>query len=144
MVKKLPANAGDTRDGGFNPCVEKIPWRRKWQPTPVFLPGESHEQSSLVGYSPRVAKSWTRPSDFTSIFTLLCFMGIDAFYKLKVCCSSMSSDSISAVFATAFAHFMFLHHILVILKICQTFFIIIFDMVIYDQCIFGVTIAKTL
>ena len=30
----------------------KIPWRRKWQPTAVFLPGESHGQSSLVGYSP--------------------------------------------------------------------------------------------
>ena len=53
VVKKLPANAGDIRDGGFNPCVEKILWRRKWQPTPVFLPGESHEQSNLVGYGPR-------------------------------------------------------------------------------------------
>ena len=31
--------------------VRKIPWRRKWQPTPVFLPGESHGQRSLVGYS---------------------------------------------------------------------------------------------
>ena len=38
---------------GFDPCVGKIPWRRKWQPTPVFLPGESHGQSSLIGYSPR-------------------------------------------------------------------------------------------
>ena len=37
---------------GFNPCVRKIPWRRKWQPTPVFLPGEFHGQRSLVGYSP--------------------------------------------------------------------------------------------
>ena len=33
-----------------NPWVGKIPWRRKWQPIPVFLPGESHGQSSLVGY----------------------------------------------------------------------------------------------
>ena len=33
--------------------MRKIPWRRKWQPTPVFLPGESHGQRSLVGYSPR-------------------------------------------------------------------------------------------
>ena len=32
--------------------VGKILWRRKWQPTPVFLPGESHGQRSLVGYSP--------------------------------------------------------------------------------------------
>ena len=32
--------------------VGKIPWRRAWQPTPGFLPGESHGQRSLVGYSP--------------------------------------------------------------------------------------------
>ena len=37
---------------GFDPSVGKIPWRRKWQPTPVFLPGESHGQRSLAGYSP--------------------------------------------------------------------------------------------
>ena len=37
---------------GFNPWVGKISWRRKWQPTPVFLPGESHGLISLVGYSP--------------------------------------------------------------------------------------------
>ena len=37
---------------GFDPWVGKIPWRRKWQPTPVFLPGKSHGQKSLVGYSP--------------------------------------------------------------------------------------------
>ena len=37
---------------GFNPWVRKIPWRRKWQPTPVFLPTKSHGQRSLMGYSP--------------------------------------------------------------------------------------------
>ena len=37
---------------GFNPWVGKISWRRKWQPTPVFLPGKSHGQRNLVGYSP--------------------------------------------------------------------------------------------
>ena len=45
---------------GFNPWVKKIPWKREWLPTPVFLPGESHGQRSLVGYSQRVAKSWTQ------------------------------------------------------------------------------------
>ena len=35
----------------FNPWVRKIPWRRKWQPTPVFLPGEPHGQRRLGGYS---------------------------------------------------------------------------------------------
>ena len=39
---------------GFDPWVGKIPWRRKWQPTPIFLPGESHGQRSLAGYSPSV------------------------------------------------------------------------------------------
>ena len=37
----------------FDPWVRKIPWRREWQPTPVFLPGEFHGQRSLVGYSPQ-------------------------------------------------------------------------------------------
>ena len=41
---------------GFDPWVGKIPWRRKWQPIPVFLPGKSHEQRSLAGYSPWVRK----------------------------------------------------------------------------------------
>ena len=36
----------------FYPRVRRIPWRRAWQPTPVFLPGESHEQRSLAVYSP--------------------------------------------------------------------------------------------
>ena len=36
----------------FDPWVGKIPWSRKWQPTPVFLPGELHGQRSLAGYSP--------------------------------------------------------------------------------------------
>ena len=45
----------------------KIPWRRKWQPTPVFLPGESHEPRSLVGYSPRgsrVGHDWATSLHF--------------------------------------------------------------------------------
>ena len=59
-VKRLPAMWESGRPG-FDPWVGKIPWRRKWQPTPVFLPGESPGQRSLVGYSPRVTKSRTRP-----------------------------------------------------------------------------------
>ena len=37
----------------IDPWARKIPWRRKWQPTPVFLPGKFRGQRSLVGYSPR-------------------------------------------------------------------------------------------
>ena len=43
---------------GFDPWVRKISWRRKWQPTPVFLPGESHGQRSLAGCSPRGCRVW--------------------------------------------------------------------------------------
>ena len=43
VSKESACSAGD----GFNPWFGTIPWRRKWQPTPVFLPGESHEQRSL-------------------------------------------------------------------------------------------------
>ena len=53
VVKNPPANAGGIRDTGSNPWVRKIPWRRKWQPAPVFLPGKSHGQRSLAGYSPK-------------------------------------------------------------------------------------------
>ena len=57
--KNLPANAGDLRIM-FDPWIGRIPWRRTWQPAPVFLPGESHGQRSLVGYVHTVAKSQTR------------------------------------------------------------------------------------
>ena len=42
----------------FEPWVEKIPWRRKWQPTLVFLPRKSHGQRSLVGYNLWGSKEW--------------------------------------------------------------------------------------
>ena len=54
----MPETTSNARDHlqcrrlGFNPCIGKILWRRKWQPTPIFLPGESHGQRSLVGLSP--------------------------------------------------------------------------------------------
>ena len=50
MVKNLPVKQ-ETGDAGSIPGWGKIPWRRKWQPTPVFLPGKSHGQRSLVGYT---------------------------------------------------------------------------------------------
>ena len=52
VVKNSSNNEGDLRDVGFDLWVRKIPWRRKWQPTPGFLPGESHGQWGLVSYSP--------------------------------------------------------------------------------------------
>ena len=56
-VKNLPA----MQRPRFSPWVGKVPWRRNWLPAPVFLPGESHGQRSLAGYSP-----WCcRESDMT-------------------------------------------------------------------------------
>ena len=52
MVKNPSANAGNKKRCRLDPWVRKIPWSRKWQPTPIFLPGESHGQRSLVGYIP--------------------------------------------------------------------------------------------
>ena len=49
-IKNPPANVGDIKRPGFHPWVEKNSWKRKWQPTPVFLPGKTHGQGSLVGY----------------------------------------------------------------------------------------------
>ena len=65
-VKSPPAKQGPR----FNPWGEKMPWRRKWQPTPVFLPGEFQGQRSLAGSSPwgrkRVRHNWV-----TFTFTLM-------------------------------------------------------------------------
>ena len=61
LVMNPPADAGNIMRLGFDPWVENIPWRRAWQPTPAFLPGESHGQRSLAGYSPcghRVRRDW--------------------------------------------------------------------------------------
>ena len=53
MVRNLPANTGDIKDSGSIPGSGRS---RKWQPTPVILPGEFHGQRSLEGYSPQGCK----------------------------------------------------------------------------------------
>ena len=58
VVNNLPANAGDLQRPGFDPWVGKIPCRRKWQPTPVYLPGEPSGQRNLVCYNPWGCKRW--------------------------------------------------------------------------------------
>ena len=62
-------SASKCRRPGFSPWVGKIPWRREWQPTPVFLPGEFHRQRNLVGYIPWGSKE----SDTTEQLTLSLF-----------------------------------------------------------------------
>ena len=61
MGKNLPA----MREMGLEPWMGKIPWRREWQPTPVFLPGEFHGQRGQVDGSP-----WVAESDMTERLTL--------------------------------------------------------------------------
>ena len=55
-------SACQCRTHSFYPSIGNIPWKRKWQPTPVFLPGKSHGQRSLAGCSPwgsqRVGRNW--------------------------------------------------------------------------------------
>ena len=75
--KESACNAGDV---GLIPRLG-IPWRRKWQPTPVFLPGEFNGQRSLAVYSPRGCKDW----DTTEPLTLF-FIGILLFcYHVSRC-----------------------------------------------------------
>ena len=62
-VKNLPI----MQEKGFDPWLGRIPWRREWQPTPVFLPREFHGQRSLAGYSPQGHKE----SDMTERLTVL-------------------------------------------------------------------------
>jgi len=54
--KELSCQCRRLKRCGFDPWVRKIPWRRAWQSTLVFLPGESHGQRSLMGYGPQGRK----------------------------------------------------------------------------------------
>ena len=66
MVKNPPANAGRWKRNGFDYWVEKIPWRRAWQPTPIFLTGKSPWTEEPIGLqSIRVIKSWMRIDEET-------------------------------------------------------------------------------
>ena len=73
LMAQMVKNLLQCRRPGFDHLVGKIPWRRKWQLTPVFLPGESHGQRSLVGYSPCGCKELdtTERHHFLSLLSLL-------------------------------------------------------------------------
>ena len=87
VVKKLPANAGAARDRVWSPGLEdpleeeiathsSFLWRRKWRPTPVFLPGEFHGQRSLADYSSWDRKSQTQLGTIFLSFFPVFFPGI--------------------------------------------------------------------
>ena len=60
VVKNLPAKARDTRDACSTPALGRSPRGGKWQPISVFLPGKSHGQRRLAGYSPQGSKELDR------------------------------------------------------------------------------------
>ena len=91
VLKNLPANGRRCKRCEFDPWVGKIPWRRAWQPTPVLLPGESHGQRSLVGYSPWIAKSQTWLSDWAQAKTTHSL--ISSMSSLNSCLSNESSPT---------------------------------------------------
>ena len=68
MVKNTPSNAADIRDEGSVPGFGRSPGGGHWQPTPVFLPGESHGQRSLAGCSPWGGKAWDTTEQLTLAF----------------------------------------------------------------------------
>ena len=77
MAKDPLANAGDIRD---DPWAGEIPWRRAWEPTPVFLPGESQRQRTPVGYSPWGHKE-SDATTYASFLLSLCLTSFLFFFK---------------------------------------------------------------
>ena len=65
--KESAFSAEDTGACAFNPWVRRILWRRKWEPTPLFLPGESHGQRSLTGYIPNSHKESNMPEWLSTV-----------------------------------------------------------------------------
>ena len=74
---------------GFDPWVGKIPWRRKWQPTSVLLPGESHRQRNLAGYNP-----WGRKERLSDWTELNWHKLLEPFFKVLLFLAYTSWDSI--------------------------------------------------
>ena len=88
------------RRRGFEPWVGKIPWRSKWQPTPVFSPGKFHGQRSLVGYSPRGHKEsdTTEYECFSYPLFLQTFLWLEAILRSMVPCAHMHILDFSTLF----------------------------------------------
>ena len=86
--KELASQCRRCKRRGFDSWVRKIPWRKAWQPTPVFLPGESHGQKSLVGFSPIVSQ--TVGHDWSNLACMYCLQNkIPSLYNLVL--SSLSN-----------------------------------------------------
>ena len=89
--KELTCQCRRHKTCGFNPWVGKIPWRRAWQPTSVFLPGDTHGLRSLVGYSPwgcKVGHDWaTNNYTFTpNVPSAPCYICRLKLKNTHICC----------------------------------------------------------
>ena len=80
----------EAKEMQFDPWDRKIPWRRAWQPTPLFLPGKSHGQRNLVGYSPEGHKELdtTEVTEHTCTHICVC-----VYVCVRVCVYQFSSVS---------------------------------------------------
>ena len=86
----------------LNPWVKKIPWRRKWQPTPVFLPGKFHGQRSLAGCSP-----WGCKVSDTTEHTRTRLTFRSRFFNLSSCLVSwVKSSALSLIHSFSFKLFL--------------------------------------
>ena len=72
LVSQMVQNLPTMRETWFDPWVKKIPWRREWLPTPIFLPEELHGQRSLVCYSPWGRKESDRTEQLTHTHRHVC------------------------------------------------------------------------
>ena len=80
----------------FRPCIGKISWRRKWLPTTVFSPGESHGQRSLVGYSPWGSKeSDTTAATWHGVASIYLSISLSIFIYLLSLSSSPALTSLA-------------------------------------------------
>ena len=87
---EVKASAWNEGDPGSIPELGRFPWRRKWQPTPVLLPGESHGGRNLVGYSP-----WGRKESDTT--ERLHFHFHFGYYKIEqTCCKKPETSQIQS------------------------------------------------
>ena len=92
----------------FNSCMGKIPWRRRWPPTPVFLPGEFHGQRSLTGYSPWGRKEWDKTEQLTHFHSNKNLMLVEFIKKLLVVCSYGECSVYKHIFIIYLLHCLYL------------------------------------
>ena len=84
MVKNSPVYTVKCKGRGFNLWIRKIPWRRKWQPIPVFLPRASRGQRSPAGYSPEGREESDMTEQLVCIYVLYVWLSIHTINKIYV------------------------------------------------------------